>query len=67
VAPTVGSQPEAAIPSLDESRGYDDPSFRRGRTGNHQDELPNLPHQLFWSQTDNQTAMALLGYPSMDS
>jgi hypothetical protein len=63
VAPTLGSRPEAAIPSLDELRGHDDLYFSRGRTGSHRDELPNELHQLFWSRIDNQTAMALLEYP----
>ena len=67
VAPALTLRPNAAIPSLDELRRHDDRFFRRGRTGSHQNELPAPLHQLFWSRTDNQAAMALLGYPKPDT
>jgi hypothetical protein len=67
VAPGLGLRPEAVIPSLDELRGHDALFFRRGRTGSHHDELPTESHQLFWSQIDNQAAMALLSYPNLDN
>jgi hypothetical protein len=62
VAPALAQRPNAAIPSLDELRRHDDRFFRRGRIGSHHDELPAGPHELFWSRSDNQAAMTLLGY-----
>jgi hypothetical protein len=67
VAPALGLRPNAAIPSPDELRRHDDRFFRRGRTGSHHDELPAGLHQLFWSRTDNEAAMTLLGYPKPDN
>lgn len=53
---------DARIPSFGELRQADDRFFRRGLTDTHRDELPEELHELFWSQPDNVTAMALLGY-----
>lgn len=67
LAPALALQPNAAIPSLDELRRYDDRFFRRGRTGSHRDEMPAGLHKLFWSRTDNQAAMTMLGYAKRDN
>lgn len=67
LAPTLALRADAAIPSLAELRQRDDRFFRRGRTGNHHDELPAELHQLFWTRQDNRTAMRLLGYGGPES
>lgn len=56
--------PETAghIPSFADLQRTDILFFRRGRTGSHQDELPDHLHELFWSRADNAAAMELLGY-----
>ena len=67
LAPDLALRQNAAVPSLDELRRYDDRFFRRGRTGSHRDEMPAGLHMLFWSRIDNQAAMTLLGCPMPDN
>lgn len=55
----LSPQPGAVVPSFAELHETDPGFFRRGRTGSHQDELPEDLHRLFWSQPENAAAMAL--------
>jgi hypothetical protein len=62
LAPELGPGTDAQIPSFAELQQADDRFFRRGLTATYLDELPDELHRLFWAQTDNATAMQLLGY-----
>jgi hypothetical protein len=53
----------AHIPSFEELQQIDSGFFRRGIPGAHRTEMSDTLHDLFWAQTDNARAMALLGYP----
>ena len=61
-APGQARVEHAQLPAFKELRGHDPEFFRSGTTGTHQAELPADLHDLFWEQSENATAMQLMGY-----
>lgn len=60
--PGLRPRENAPIPTFADLQHVDGTFFRRGRSGTHQDELPDDLHELFWSKADNTAAMTLLGH-----